>query len=105
MIYQIESETQEITEEYNTLIKVVPEFKKFSLEKYLHNKMLVISRIFFVKIHGIDDRIMVPFADMFNHHYKKIGQTFWKYDDKSDSFVVTAKHPIPSGDAVFSSYS
>jgi hypothetical protein len=37
---------------------------------------------------------------MFNHHYEKVGQTYWKYEDKDDSFVVTAQRDIPLGDAV-----
>ncbi len=38
---------------------------------------------------------------MFNHHYDKIGQTYWKYEDSDDSFIVNAQREVPLGDAVF----
>jgi len=100
MLSQIESEIEEIKNEYERIATVVPEIRKFTVEEYMRNKTLVISRIFFVNIHGTPERIMVPFADMFNHHYDKIGQTSWKYDNSSDSFVVTAKRDIPASEAV-----
>ena len=43
--------------------------KKIKKIDYMKMKTLVISRIFLVKISGKDERIMVPFADIFNHHY------------------------------------
>jgi len=42
---------------------------------------------------------------MFNHHYDKIGQTYWKYEDSTDSFDVRAQRAIPINDAVFFAYS
>ncbi len=62
MADHVASEVKEIQEEYKTIVAAVPEFKQFSLEEYMRNKTLVISRIFFVKIHGANDRIMVPLA-------------------------------------------
>jgi len=59
---QIASEIREIREEYDRIVSAVPQFKKFSFDEYIKNKTLVISRIFFVKIHGNNDRIMVPLA-------------------------------------------
>lgn len=35
-------------------------------------KTLVISRIFYVTIDNKEDRIIVPYADLFNHHYDKV---------------------------------
>ncbi len=37
---------------------------------------------------------------MFNHHYEKIGQTYWKYVDTEEAFVVKAQTDIPVGDTV-----
>jgi histone-lysine N-methyltransferase SETD3 len=62
MVNHVKNELQEIKEEYNSIVSAVPEFKKFTCDEYIKNKTLVISRIFFVKIHGNNDRIMVPLA-------------------------------------------
>ena len=37
---------------------------------------------------------------MFNHHYDKLGQTYWQYKDSDEAFVVNAQRDIPFGDAV-----
>ena len=100
MCKHIDEEIEEIKEEYDAIVKAVPEFKQFTLEEYMKNKTLVISRIFYVKVHGTTERIMVPLADMFNHHYERLGETFWKYDDKDDAFIVYAQKPLKSGDPV-----
>ena len=100
----IKSTQSEFDEEYNLICKHVPEMKKYSLESYMKIKTLVISRIFFVKIDNVDERIIVPYADMFNHHYEKIGQSFWKYDSQSKEFVVTAQKQIPRGESICENY-
>ena len=62
MLKHIDSEIKEIKDEYELIVAAVPEFKQFSFEEYIRNKTLVISRIFFVKIRGVTERIMVPLA-------------------------------------------
>lgn len=42
--------------------------------------------------------------DMFNHYYDKVGQTFWRYEDKDDSFNVTAQRVIPAGEPICENY-
>lgn len=37
---------------------------------------------------------------MFNHHYEKVGQTYWQYSDKDDSFMVRAQRRVECGEAV-----
>ena len=65
MLEHIASETSLITEEYHRIVAAVPEFKQFTAEEYLRNKILVVSRIFFVKMHDVTERIMVPLAGNF----------------------------------------
>ena len=101
---QIHDEFAEIEEEYNQIVEEVPEFKEFTLEEYAKNKTLVISRIFYVTVHGKIERIMVPLADMFNHHFDRLGETYWQYDDKDDAFIVQAQKPISIGDPICESY-
>ncbi len=97
---QIDDEIKEIKYEYDAIVAAVPEFKQFSLDEYMKNKTLVISRIFFVTIHGKVDRIMVPLADMFNHHYERLGETVWRYNDRDEAFNVNAQKLIKVGDPV-----
>jgi len=100
----IDDEIEEMKEEYNKITEAVPEFKEFTLDEYIKNKTLIISRIFYVTMHGVIDRIMVPLADMFNHHYERLGDTRWRYDNEEDSFVVSAEKAIPKGDPICEHY-
>jgi len=104
ILEHINDEIEEIKEEYTKILDAVPEFKEFTFEEYMYNKTLVISRIFYVTMHGQEERIMVPLADMFNHHYDRVGETYWQYDDKDDAFVVQAVKPIKSGDPICENY-
>lgn len=65
MLEHIASETAQIKEEYQRIVAAVPEFKKFTCEEYIRNKVLVVSRIFYVKMHNVTERIMVPLAGIF----------------------------------------
>jgi len=65
MLEHIVSEYNLIKDEYNRICSAVPEFKKFTAEEYIRNKILVVSRIFYVKMHGVAERIMVPLAGIF----------------------------------------
>ncbi|MDR3736658.1 MAG: SET domain-containing protein [Acidobacteriaceae bacterium] len=62
MLEHIASETGQIKEEYLRILEAVPEFKKFTCEEYIRNKVLVVSRIFYVRMHSVTERIMVPLA-------------------------------------------
>jgi hypothetical protein len=62
MLEHIATEYKLLSEEYERLVAAIPEFKQFTEEEYIRNKVLVVSRIFYVKIHGVEDRIMVPLA-------------------------------------------
>jgi len=37
---------------------------------------------------------------MFNHHYDRVGETFWQYNEKNECFVVNAQKEIKAGDPV-----
>eukprot|EP00826_Nyctotherus_ovalis_P023192 TRINITY_DN17842_c0_g1_i3.p1 TRINITY_DN17842_c0_g1~~TRINITY_DN17842_c0_g1_i3.p1 ORF type:complete len:353 (-),score=107.19 TRINITY_DN17842_c0_g1_i3:105-1163(-) len=104
MLEHVEEEIEEVTEEYEAIVSAVPEFKEYSLEEYVKNKTLVISRIFYVKMNGVIERVMVPLADMFNHHYERVGETSWCYNDKEEAFTVSAVKPIAAGDAIYEHY-
>jgi len=100
----IEEATQEYTEQYNLICKEIPEIKKYSLEDYIKISVLIVSRVFCVKINQIEEKIVVPYADMFNHHYDRIGQSHWEYNEESKEFIVTAQKDIPRGDFICENY-
>lgn len=37
---------------------------------------------------------------MFNHHYEKVGETYWQFSEEENAFVVKAQRRIEKGDAV-----
>lgn len=61
--------------------------------------VLLCSRNFYC-FNAPDPRLVVPLADMFNHHIEKTWQTTWHYDSDMKTFVVTAREDIPRGEAV-----
>lgn len=107
MYEQIDNEVGQIREEYEKIVKAVPEYAKFPFEAYLRHKVLVTSRIFFATVDDKTEHMMVPLAgsvkdnlDMFNHHYEKVGQTYWKYAKSEEAFTVRAQQDIPVGEPV-----
>jgi hypothetical protein len=62
MLEHIATELSQVCEEYDRIVAAVPEFKVFTKDEYIRNKTLVISRIFYVKMNGTTERIMVPLA-------------------------------------------
>jgi hypothetical protein len=58
---------------------------------------IVNSRNFTVKIDGIEHKVLVPFADMFNHSPSN-PQANWKYDNSKNGFVMEALVDIEKGD-------
>lgn len=39
---------------------------------------------------------------MFNHHYDKVGETYWQYSESEKAFVVKTQRTITKGDPVCS---
>ncbi len=64
MLDQVGADLKELHDEYDKIAAAVPEFKKFSFDDYARSKTLVVSRIFFVKVAGVTDHIMVPLAGL-----------------------------------------
>ena len=70
MLDHIASEYKMLSEEYNRLVTAIPEFEKFTEEEYIRNKILVVSRIFYVTLEGAGERIMVPLAGNIKYNTK-----------------------------------
>ena len=62
----------------------------------------VTSRVFSIKIHNKKENILAPLADMFNH--KIPPDTFWNFDDKSNSFYIKSKSNVSKGKELSFSY-
>ena len=52
----------DMQKDYETICGVVPDFKRHSLADFMRIRSLVNSRIFGVKIDGIENDSIVPFA-------------------------------------------
>lgn len=67
MLDHIASEYKTLSDEYRRLVAAIPEFKEFTEEEYIRNKILVVSRIFYVTLDGVGERIMVPLAGIVSY--------------------------------------
>eukprot|EP00472_Partenskyella_glossopodia_P009498 CAMPEP_0197517794 /NCGR_PEP_ID=MMETSP1318-20131121/2873_1 /TAXON_ID=552666 /ORGANISM="Partenskyella glossopodia, Strain RCC365" /LENGTH=448 /DNA_ID=CAMNT_0043067643 /DNA_START=296 /DNA_END=1642 /DNA_ORIENTATION=- len=89
--------------EYKILGETSPEFKSgLSLEDYMFVRNLISSRVFRLKIHGREVRVLGPYADMMDHG--EIRRAEWKYDDSLDALTVTALDAMEVGDEVTCHY-
>eukprot|EP00457_Paulinella_chromatophora_P007097 gb/GEZN01007117.1/.p1 GENE.gb/GEZN01007117.1/~~gb/GEZN01007117.1/.p1 ORF type:complete len:382 (-),score=60.05 gb/GEZN01007117.1/:181-1326(-) len=93
---------QSLKVEYDEICKHVPEFKQFTLQEFTWARLVVITRIFGIKIGTRKTCGLVPLADMLNH--KRPQQTKWEYADSKRGFVILALESIQPGEQVFDSY-
>ena len=98
----IENEKKNIKEDYNLLAKNIPGFEKYDLNYFSKIMEVVTSRVFSVKIHNKKETIIAPFADLLNH--KRPTDTFWDFDDKTNSFYIKSISNIQKGEEIFDSY-
>lgn len=90
--------------DYDRICKAAPEFKSMaSLKDFMITRALVNSRIFGIKIDGIEDDSIVPYADMFNYKYMS-DMTHWTFSAESSAFVIKSKHAIKAGEEIFVYY-
>eukprot|EP00826_Nyctotherus_ovalis_P044564 TRINITY_DN4819_c0_g1_i1.p2 TRINITY_DN4819_c0_g1~~TRINITY_DN4819_c0_g1_i1.p2 ORF type:complete len:196 (-),score=52.04 TRINITY_DN4819_c0_g1_i1:424-1011(-) len=90
--------------DYNRICKAAPEFQNIaSLKDFMITRALVNSRIFGIKIDGVEDDSIVPYADMFNYKYMS-DMTHWTFSAESNAFVIKSKYPIKAGEEIFVYY-
>lgn len=100
---QIKMRKQNAMDIYNILQEKIPDFTiATSQDKFLYLMSLVSTRNFTVSINGKIERLMVPFADMMNHHGNP--NTKWFFNDQKKSFQIQATQDIELGDMLFDSY-
>ena len=98
----LEQKKKSMKKDYDTLVNEIPGYSKYDFNLFKKMKEVVGSRVFGVKINGIRDTIIAPFADLLNH--KNYAHTYWNYDDKSTSFFIKGISNIQKGSEVFDSY-
>jgi histone-lysine N-methyltransferase SETD3 len=84
--------------EYHQLCLALPEFAEFKAEDYFWARLVVVTRIFGITVHGDSTTALVPMADMLNH--KRPAETHWGFDPTDDSFVITSLKPLQAGEQV-----
>ncbi|OMJ77692.1 hypothetical protein SteCoe_22638 [Stentor coeruleus] len=92
----------DIKEDYNTICSVAQEFIEVSFEEFCRVRMAVSSRIFGMEIEKKSTDGFVPLADMLNHQKPK--QTFWKFCQQRNGFIIEAEVDISKGQEVLDSY-
>ena len=102
ILESIEKEKEFIKADYNLFLKNIPGFTKYDLINFAKIMETVTSRVFSVKIHNKKENILAPLADMFNH--KIPPDILWKFDDKTNSFIIKSKSNISKGEELSFSY-
>ena len=98
----IENKKKSIKKDYDLLVKYIPGFSKYDFNSFKKFREVVGSRVFGVNIKGKRNTIIVPFADLLNH--KRPQETYWNFDDKTNSFFIEGTTNIQEGHEVFDSY-
>jgi protein-histidine N-methyltransferase len=88
--------------EYEIICKSVPEFRHFTHWEFVWARLVVITRIFGMDIHGHKTDGLVPYADMLNH--KRPPETRWTFDNQQDGFTIVTTKTVPFGAEVYDSY-
>lgn len=65
-------------------------------------RMCVGSRVFSVRIDGLDTYALVPFADLLNH--RRDEAITWGYDQAGEAFTLTARRDLAEGEEAYDSY-
>ena len=64
---KIQDRIDSLKTEYDNIKAVVPSFARFSHDSFVWARLVVITRIFGLVIHGTKTDGLVPYADMLNH--------------------------------------
>lgn len=100
----------QIAEEYNTLVKAkllkkypnIFNKKHFQLANYKWAVATVWSRAIDLTLDGRDERLLVPFVDMFNHSFDAKSKFSFNYSQKA--FELTIQSAVASGSQAFINY-
>jgi histone-lysine N-methyltransferase SETD3 len=102
VLSEVEDRRESYRVEYQNLCQFVPEFAEHSMEDFFWARLVVLTRIFGITIHGSKTSSMVPMADMLNH--KRPPETYWTFDDSHNAFTITTTKEFKAGEQVYDSY-
>lgn len=66
-LQKIADRLESLRREYENIRRHIPEFEKYTLREFIWARLVVITRIFGLKINGHKTDGLVPYADMLNH--------------------------------------
>ena len=92
MLDYIDKEFKERKEEYERIIKIVPEFEEFSFDEYVKCRVIVTSRVFHTNIHGVPSYLIVPLAGFFYVIKGKICLIILRIVRQHGSIQIQMKH-------------
>ena len=93
---------EKFVEDYDFLVKHIPEIGRFSYLQFKKAMLLCSSRNFGVNIDGNSTNVMVPLSDMLNHAQPY--QATWTYSNGRGGFLMTAEMDIKKDEEIFDSY-
>ena len=102
MLKKIEKLEEKYVEDYDYLVKHVPEIGRFSYLQFKDAMLLCSSRNFGVTIDGNYTNAMVPLSDMLNH--AEPYHATWTYSNGRGGFLMTAEMDIKKDEEIFDSY-
>jgi len=102
LVDEIEERKLNMRNDYNTICKALPEFRRFTFKQFLWCRTAVGSRNFSITVGNDKVTAMVPFADMLNHFRPR--ETCWRFDNSQGAFTMTSLCPLAGGHQVMDSY-
>lgn len=102
-IDDVKEDRKQLLYDYKEILRVAPEFKKYSFAKFKWARTAVGSRLYGITYKGEEIEAMVPLADMMNHDDSKY-HGYWTYNEEKESFTIEALSPVKKGKMVLISY-
>jgi histone-lysine N-methyltransferase SETD3 len=102
ILYMIKKRQQSFLEDYQTIIKVCPEFKRWSIKEFLWARTIVGSRNFGININGVSRTAMVPLSDMLNHDPSP--KVNWAFDNRDRFFKMKSNVSLKKNIAITDTY-
>jgi histone-lysine N-methyltransferase SETD3 len=102
ILYMIRQRQKSFIEDYQTIIKICPEFKQWSVKEFLWVRTIVGSRNFGINIHGVSRTALVPLSDMLNHDSNP--KVKWGFDNKDDFFKMKSNESFKKNIAITDTY-
>jgi hypothetical protein len=98
-----EKKNNDLLKSYEMISKTF-ETCPFTFTEYVWARTIIITRVFQVTYQGVQQPALVPLADMLNHQKPEDVKTHWNFDEKTNTFNITAKRNLKKGEELFDTY-